>query len=114
QQFNVPTSTNFTILPRIGYMLALGDRFGIWPRGGLGYSSRQSPVGVGTNNPQTDTFSTVLLDLEVPFLFRLNETLYVSATPQLITSLGGSHSNVNSFDASFLQFSILGGFGVLL
>jgi hypothetical protein len=41
---DLPTTTNFTLLPRIGYMIPIGGetgRFAIWPRVGAGYASRQ-------------------------------------------------------------------------
>jgi len=41
---SLPTTTNFTILPRVGYMIPIGGpegRFAIWPRVGAGYASRQ-------------------------------------------------------------------------
>ena len=118
----IPAATNFTLLPRIGWMFPLGDRIGIWPRGGIGWASRQTPVSgsVGTNNPEVETYSSVILDLEVPVLFRFNETFYLSGTPQFLTSLGGSNStfdNANreiSSSGSFLQFAVTIGFGVLL
>ncbi|HEX7604382.1 MAG TPA: hypothetical protein VF316_22340, partial [Polyangiaceae bacterium] len=38
QNISLPTTTNFTILPRVGWMFGIGDRFGIWPRVGAGYA----------------------------------------------------------------------------
>lgn len=120
QNFNLPTTTNFTLLPRIGYMISLAnDRFGIWPRGGLGYASRQVASG-NVNNSNKETFGSVIASVDVGFLFRVNETFFLRAAPEMTFSLGGSHSSTNaagnsvSANASFFQFGIVTGIGVLL
>jgi hypothetical protein len=120
QNFNLPTTTNFTLLPRIGYMIPLAnDRIGIWPRAGLGYASRQAANG-NVNNQSKETFSSVIASVDVGFLFRLNETFFLRAAPEMTFSLGGSHSSTDnagrsvSANASFFQFGIVTGIGVLL
>ncbi len=112
---DLPTTTNLTLLPRIGYLIPIGDRFGIWPRGGIGYASRQV-AGNGAGNPK-DTFSALILDVNVDFLFRINETFFIVGAPELGLSLGGSHSSQNgavsrSANANFTQFSVLTGLGI--
>jgi hypothetical protein len=116
----IPAATDFTIMPRVGYMFAFGDRLGIWPRLGIGYASRQVPIAVGTQNPETQTYSSVLIDVDVVGMFRLNESFYLSLTPQLVWGPGGSNSTFDnagkelSSGGSFLQFGAVLGFGVLL
>jgi len=109
-----PTTTAFTFLPRVGYMFPITSRFAIWPRGGIGYASRQDVEGTGKN-----TFSSLIFSADVPFIYRINETFFVSAAPELTFSAGGNHSvDVNnqsqSADASFFQFGLATGLGILL
>lgn len=122
QNLSRPTTTNFTILPRIGWMFPIGDRFGIWPRIGAGYASRQIAVGYKDPNHPNDnpklSFSGFVLDGDVSFIFRVNETFFINLTPEF-TFLPGSASGTvgsvsTSFDASYTSFSILGGIGVIL
>lgn len=113
---DLPTTTNLTLLPRIGYLIPIGDRFAIWPRGGIGYASRQvAEVGTAGNGKQT--FSALILDANVDFLFRINETFFLVGAPELGLSLGGSHSDQNgavsrSANGNFTQFSVLTGLGI--
>jgi len=109
-----PTTTNFTILPRIGWMFPIGDRFGIWPRVGAGYASRQTAFDPVTKT----TFSGFILDADVGFILRVNETFFVNLTPEF-SFLPGSASVTNgpqtfSVSASYMSFSVLGGIGVIL
>jgi len=114
---DLPTTTAFTILPRVGYMIPLGDRGGIWPRGGLGYASRQIAAGNGNGK---ETFSSVIVDVDVGFLFRLNETFYLMGAPDVTFGLGGSHSATAnngasvSASASLFQFGLLSSLGIFL
>ncbi|WP_394823226.1 hypothetical protein [Pendulispora albinea] len=115
---DLPTTTAFTLLPRVGYMIPLNSRFAVWPRGGIGYASRQDAV-VSATDTGKDTFSSVIFAVDVPFLFRINETFFLSAAPELLFSLGGKHSidianTSRSADASFFQFGLVTGLGVLL
>jgi hypothetical protein len=118
QSQDLPTTTNFTLMPRIGYMFSLAnDRVGIWPRGGLGYASRQVASGTGRSK---ETFSSVVSTVDVGFLFRVNETFFLRAAPEMTFSLGGSHSSADnagrsvSANANFFEFGIVTGIGVLL
>ena len=113
---SLPTTTNFTILPRVGWMFALGDRFGIWPRVGAGYASRQTTSARDPNDKTT--FSGFVLDADVSFILRVNETFFINLTPEF-TFLPGSASVTNgvitsSVSASYTSFSVLGGIGVIL
>lgn len=116
QSTDLPTTTDFTILPRVGWMFALGDRWGIWPRGGLGFALRQASNPGGNGK---ETFSGVVLNATCPFFFRINETFFIDLSPDL-TWIPGSASttdNANrtvSQSASYLQFGVVGGLGVML
>jgi hypothetical protein len=115
----LPGTTSFTLLPRIGYLIPLGERFGIWPRGGIGFGSRQTNAG-NPNNPTRQTFSGALLDFDVGFVIRVNETFFIRAAPEITFSLGASHSDVDnrgiteSANAGFFQFAGVAGIGVFL
>lgn len=113
---SLPTTTNFTILPRVGWMFPIGDRFGIWPRIGAGFASRQTSSARDPNDKTT--FSGFVLDGDVSFILRVNETFFINLTPEF-TFLPGSASVTNgvqttSVSASYTSFSILGGIGVIL
>jgi len=116
QTISLPTTTNFTILPRVGWMFPIGDRVGIWPRVGAGYASRQTASSRDPNDKTT--FSGFVLDADVSLIIRVNETFFVNLTPEF-TFLPGSASVTNgvltsSVSASYLSFSVLGGIGVIL
>lgn len=119
QNFDLPSTTHFSLLPRVGYMIPIGDRFGIWPRGGIGYVSRQVVTNPG-NNASRDTFSALSFFANCGFIYRMNETFFIDAAPEIAFSLGGSHSSTNpagasvSADAGFFQFGIFTGLGILL
>jgi len=109
-----PTTTAFTLLPRVGYMFPITSRFAIWPRGGIGYATRQNVIATGK-----ESFSAFIFSADVPVIFRINETFFLSAAPEFTVSLGGEHSlpvnnTSRSADASFFQFGLVTGLGVLL
>jgi hypothetical protein len=112
---NLPTTTNFTILPRVGYLLAIGERFGIWPRAGIGYASSST----AQDNGAKLTVNGFMLDFDVGFLYRANEVFFIKAAPELGFSLGGSSSTsaggvTVSTDGSLLTFSLTAGLGVFI
>jgi hypothetical protein len=116
--FPAPTLTNFTFLPRVGWMFALSDRFGIWPRAGIGYASRQQDNTNG-NNTTRDTISGVVLDIDVGFIFRFTDSMFAKAAPDITFLPGGSHSQTDangqsvSANENGFAFSGVAGFGVI-
>jgi hypothetical protein len=115
QSVNLGATTDITFLPRIGWMFALGDRFGIWPRAGIGYASAHGNTGTFG----TSTFSGVVLNATCPFLYRLNETFFVELSPDLSFIPGSLSTNTNanttvSQSASYLDFGVTGGLGIML
>jgi hypothetical protein len=111
---DLATTTSVTFLPRVGYLIAIGDKFGIWPRGALGYGSRQT---LDPNDPNVKfTTSGFLTEVDVGFLWRPLENVFFRLGPDMTFSLGASHSAVNrgvsqSADASVFQIGLLGGIG---
>ena len=113
---DLPTTTSFTFLPRVGYLFAIGDNFAIWPRGGIGYASNQT---ADPNNPDTkSSVSSAIIDIDVGFLWRPVEYVFFRLGPEAAFSLGGSHSTTArgttlSANASLWQIGILGGVGAM-
>ena len=113
-----PTTTNFTFLPRAGWLFGLSDRFGIWPRLGIGYASRQTDNQNG-NLFVRDSIQGVILDLDVGFIFRLTDSFFLKAAPELSFLPGGSHSETinntsSSANANAFQFAGVTGIGAIL
>lgn len=109
-------TTSLTILPRVGYLFSINDRFAIWPRAGLGYARTETNLGTA-DVPLIDAFSAVIVDLDVGLIYRFNETFFARASPDFVFSLGGSHSQSNagvttSASAGVLQASAVFGVGV--
>lgn len=106
----------FTVLPRVGYLININDRFAIWPRAGIGYGRTETNLGTA-DVPLIDAFSAVIIDLDVGLLYRFNETFFARASPDFVFSLGGTHSQSNagvttSAGAGVLQASAVFGVGV--
>jgi hypothetical protein len=113
---DLATTTSITFLPRVGYLFSINDRFGIWPRGGIGYASRQ------TTNPADPTtkesVNGFVTEVDVGFLWRPVESVFLRLGPEVAFSLGASHTATTggtstSADASVFQIGILGGLGVM-
>lgn len=113
-KLDLPATTSFTLLPRVGYVFHVGDRVAIWPRLGVGYGSRQ----VVTTGTDKTTQGALLLDVDVGLLYRINETFYLRLAPQLTLSPTGSTSQPIAGGGSvsggttFLSFSSTVGFGL--
>lgn len=111
---DLPATTSFTLLPRLGYLLRFGDRVALWPRLGVGYGSRQ----VVTAAAEKATTGALLLDVDVGLLYRVNETFYLRFAPQITLSPTGSTSQPLvgggsvSAGSTFLVFSSTVGFGL--
>ncbi len=118
QTFDRPSTTNITLMPRIGYLFPVGDRFAIWPRLGFGYTSQQVVVGTA-QTATTEHFGAAIMGVDVGFLYRLNEAVFLRMAPDVTFSLGGSRSQTVggltvSTDASVFNFSAVGGIGVFI
>lgn len=119
--FSLPTTTNFTLLPRVGFMIPIGGetgRFAIWPRLGAGYASRQFASNGNGNNDAKTTYSGFELDADVGFLLRINETFFVKLQPEFVWIPGTVSTTLNnvaySASGSDINFLIQGGIGVML
>jgi hypothetical protein len=121
---SVPSNTSFAILPRVGWMFGLTDRWAIWPRLSLGYVSYASgsvPNGQGLPVGGSSIYGFAL-DVDVGVLFRVNETFFLRLAPELGTIPGGGNSTQEiegrtsvsvTTSANYLEFSLAGGIGVM-
>lgn len=113
RETSLPTSFSLTILPRVGYMLRLSDRFGIWPRLGVGYGLLSGGSVDGSELSQ----KSLLVDADVGFIYRANETFFVRVDPQLTLAPVGSVTASAAgqsvrHDTSMFAFSSTVGFGM--
>ena len=111
---DLPATTSFTLLPRLGYLLRVGDRIALWPRVGVGYGSRQSAL----STTDKSTTGALLVDVDVGLLYRVNETFYLRFAPQITLAPTGSTSQSMAGGGSvsgattFLVFSSTVGLGL--
>lgn len=64
------SSTGFGLAPRVGFALALGDRFAFWPRAGLsfGYAST-TPENPSSGRTTTSSYLTLTLNVEPTLVY---------------------------------------------
>jgi hypothetical protein len=99
EQQALPGTSSVVLLPRAGFYVPFGDRFGVWPRAGLGYRA-------------TATFQSMVLDVDVSVVYRFTEHFFLRAGPEIALTLGGKVNG--AADGSIVQISGVFGFGVNL
>lgn len=105
-----PNTTDLTFLPRVGWLFNLGNRWGIWPRLGLGWGEHQVQNG--------DTPQFFLIDMDCGFLFRPTSDWFIRAAPEF-TVAPGSHqqpagpNGTVSANATLTSFTFAIGFGYM-
>jgi hypothetical protein len=114
----LPSTTSITLLPRIGYLIALGDRFALWPRLGIGWAHRETVIG-NADNAVRDSFNAPVFDLDVSVLYRVNETFFLRGAPEVAFTAGGRHDQSIGgtslgAGAGYLQVSFSLGIGVFI
>ena len=115
---SLPTTTDVTLLPRIGWLFDVTRRVGIWPRIGLGWAERQVAQGNGAlGGTTTDNLSAFIFDVDCAFVYRVTADWFIRAAPELTVG-PGSHSLSNgntetSANATLVAFSFAGGFGFM-
>jgi hypothetical protein len=118
QKLELPGTTSMTFLPRVGFYVPIGDRIGIWPRAGVGWTSTESVSFASTGSaPKTDTFRAMVLDVDLSLVYRFGETFFMRAGPEIGVTLGGrqtteSMGTSTGAGASVLQISGVFGFGM--
>jgi hypothetical protein len=90
QKLDLPGTTSMTFLPRVGFYAPFSDRIGLWIRAGVGWTSTQSVSFLSAGStPTTDTFRSLLLDLDATVVYRFTETFFMKAGPELGITFGG-------------------------
>jgi hypothetical protein len=125
---SLPSNTSFAILPRVGYMFSFPDagpfgrRWAIWPRLGLGYVSNAVgavPNGSGNVPAVGSSVYGFAMDVDVGVLFRVSESFFFRLAPEFGWMPGAGNSVTNIMgrsiqeSASYLDFSLAGGVGVM-
>ncbi|HTR55668.1 MAG TPA: hypothetical protein VMJ10_33555 [Kofleriaceae bacterium] len=117
-----PKATAFGISGRVGYVMSLGPKLALWPRGGLSFydESISNPGGGGAGTTMSSGFHQFALDLEGNFAFTLAPHVFVLLGPVIDIPLTGSvstttstatGSTTTSTDNSQFHFGIAGGLG---
>lgn len=120
ETIELPATTGYTFLPRVGFFVPFGDRFGLWPRAGIGFSSAESvQFAAAGSAPVTDTFRSLVLDVDLALVYRFTESFFMRVGPEVGTTLGGRHTqDANgtsaAADASAIEISGVLGVGVNL
>lgn len=120
QSIDLPGTTALTFLPRVGFYAPFGDRFGLWPRAGVGWAQVQSVSFASTGGAAvTDTFRSMILDVDITLVYRFTEVFFMKIGPEVGVTLGGRHSQEvggisAGADAQTLQISGVVGFGANL
>jgi hypothetical protein len=113
---DLPSNTSFSIMPRVGWMFALSNRWAIWPRLSMGYASNSIGAVNGALGSSVYGFA---IDLDASVLFRDNETFFFRLAPELgWIPAGGNSTNVpanqsSTRSADYVEFSLAGGVGVM-
>ncbi len=120
QQTDLPGTSTYLFMPRIGFYAPFSDRFGLWPRIGFGWTSSESvQFDAQGGAPVRDTFRAFVLDVDIALVYRFNETFFLKTGPEIGLTLGGRHTQDRSgissaADASTLQISGTVAFGANL
>lgn len=120
RRLELPGATSMTFLPRVGFFAPFGDRLGLWPRAGLGWTSVESVSFDSSGGAVThESMQALLLDVDVALVYRFGETFYMRAGPEIGVTLGGRRTietggTSSGGGASILQISGVLGFGMNL
>jgi len=119
-QIALPGSTSMSFVPRVGFYVPIGDRFGVWPRVGFGYARSQGIAFAAAGGaPVRETTQAMLLEADLALVYRFDETFFLRAGPSVSLTLGGRREQegdgaMAAADASTVAFGGVVGFGVNL
>lgn len=88
--------TAFGLMPMVGYNIALGDKFSIWPQGGIGFRRISSTDINDANNPnddETNARTWWFVTADVPFLLHIVPHFAIGAGPGFTVTLSESVSS---------------------
>jgi hypothetical protein len=127
QEADSPSSTAIGFVPRVGYIIPVGDILAFWPRGGLGfYSTSTHFTLLQNNNPNQPTESRsitdtiISLDLDPMLAIVPLEHFFFLVGPMINIPLSGTRSakltqgattTTVSNDISLFNFGIEGSLG---
>lgn len=120
QDVELPGTTSMSFVPRVGFYIPIGDRFGVWPRLGLGYARTESVAFAAQGGtPVKETMQSMLLEADLAVIYRFDETFFLRAGPSVSLTLGGRREQEAggvqaASDASAIAFGGVVGFGVSL
>lgn len=120
QDVELPGTTSMSFVPRVGFYVPIGQRFGVWPRLGLGYARTEAAAFVAQGGaPVRETTQAMLLEADLAVTYRFDETFFLRAGPSVSLTLGGRREAETgavtlASDASALSFGGVVGFGVNL
>lgn len=89
----------FTVMPRVGYSIPLGDKFAFWPQGGLG-------VGFATRPGRTDAILPI--DIFLPFYFHPVESFFIGLGPGMTFQPIDAGAFTSYWTLDFVRFSLGG------
>ena len=87
--------TAFGLMPIVGYNIALGDKFSIWPQGGIGFRRITSTDVNDVNNPNDDVEyarTWWFVNVDVPFLLHIAPHFAIGAGPGITVTLSETES----------------------
>jgi hypothetical protein len=89
----------FSVMPRVGYSLPLGDKFSFWPQGG---------IGVGFANRPGGTDAIVPIDISLPFYFHPVNSFFLGLGPGMTFQPVDSRFASSYWTLDFVRFSLGG------
>jgi hypothetical protein len=129
--FNHDTFTNVTVREiiigaelRFGYTFHLGDRFVVWPRAGMEFAwdvvkttglmldvqeAQQGQLNY-TSFTQEQRAILAWVELEVPFVFLITESFYMSFTPTFDIPIVGNRTDADGKDVGKVKALNLAGY----
>ncbi|WP_437958917.1 hypothetical protein WME76_04150 [Sorangium sp. So ce119] len=103
-----------SVVPRVGYAIALSEPLTLWPRAGVGYSGARADAVWTAETLQSMRAWIGVVDLGL--VYRPTEHVYLHVSPELVlrvASLRGSRGAVLQNNDS-VELGLTGGLGVLL
>ncbi len=101
---DAPTGTAIGLVPRIGYILPLGEHFAFWPRAGFGFYSVSFKADTTANNGVISTTkasdTAFSLDLDPQFAIIPTEHFFITVGPIVNIPIAGSRSTSTTVGAT--------------
>ncbi len=117
-----PAPTAFGIMPLIGYNVRIGDKFSLWPTGGIGFRRVSVTIPAEGNRAEiTASEPWWFVNFDLPFLFHPTTNFAIGAGPGITATLSRSNnvkqgpeersvSGFSTLDIRFLTAHMIGWF----